>query len=95
MEQLPIERSADGYYHPRTIEEIQQIVRVARARHWTVRVRGSGHSVSQAIYTDHFPHEEAEYFTPSYVLDHYTHNFQTVECPPEELNLLGDKSDLS
>jgi D-arabinono-1,4-lactone oxidase len=90
MEQLPIERSADGYYHPRTVEEIQQIVRVARARRCTVRVRGSGHSVAQAIYTDNFPYEEAEYFTPSYVLDHYTHNFQTVEVPSEELNLLLD-----
>ena len=42
----------DGYYHPRTEEELVTLVKKAYADGLQVRCRGAAHSVAQAIYTD-------------------------------------------
>ena len=42
----------DGYYHPRTEEEIVTLVKQAYADGLQVRCRGAAHSVAQAIYTN-------------------------------------------
>ncbi len=47
-----IERGTDGYYHPRTEEELRDLVVHADAMRRRLRVRGSSHSVPAAIYTD-------------------------------------------
>lgn len=49
-----ISRGADGYFHPRTEEELRALVLHAGATGKKLRVRGSSHSVSGAIYTDGF-----------------------------------------
>jgi FAD/FMN-containing dehydrogenase len=41
----------DGLHHPSTEAEVQELVRWARGRGLPVRVRGTGHSVDDAIYT--------------------------------------------
>ena len=43
---------ARGYVHPRSEQEICDIVRYARERGLAVRVRGSAHSVPAAIHSD-------------------------------------------
>ncbi len=48
----PTPREADGYYHPRSEPELQSLVRLARARGASLRVRGSLHSIPGAIHTD-------------------------------------------
>lgn len=42
----------DGYYHPRTEEELVTLVKTAYNDGLQVRCRGAAHSVAQAIYTD-------------------------------------------
>jgi hypothetical protein len=46
-----VERGADGFFHPRTDEEVADLVRLARKLGVHVRVRGSGHSVPASIGT--------------------------------------------
>ena len=46
-----IPRSADGYYHPRTEDEVRELILKARDEKKLLRCRGSGHSASAAIYT--------------------------------------------
>lgn len=46
-----IPRSADGYYHPRTEDEVRALILLARDQKKLLRCRGSGHSASAAIYT--------------------------------------------
>lgn len=48
---------ADGYYHPDSEEQIRELILQANERHLQVRVRGSGHSIKYAIYTDSFEKE--------------------------------------
>jgi D-arabinono-1,4-lactone oxidase len=45
-------RSADGYFHPSTEEELVALVRLARHEGVSLRVRGSGHSIPAAIDSD-------------------------------------------
>lgn len=49
-----ITQGADGYYHPRSEEELQALVRkaIAASPPLKIRVRGSVHSVAKSIYTD-------------------------------------------
>ncbi len=44
----------DGFYHPIREEEIRQLILHAKSEGLKVRVRGAGHSVGRAIFTDHF-----------------------------------------
>ncbi len=46
------EREADGFFHPDSEDELAALVRYARREGRQLRVRGSGHSVGAAIYTD-------------------------------------------
>jgi hypothetical protein len=52
-----ISRGADGYFHPTTEEELRGLVLHAGATRKKLRVRGSSHSVSAAIYNDGFDGE--------------------------------------
>jgi hypothetical protein len=45
---------ADGYYHPASDEEVRGLILRAIEERLQVRVRGSGHSIKYAIYTDSF-----------------------------------------
>jgi D-arabinono-1,4-lactone oxidase len=45
-------RGRDGFFHPKTEDELRVLVRRARASGVKLRVRGSAHSVARAIYTD-------------------------------------------
>ena len=42
----------DDFHHPSTEEELVALVDLARERRCALRVRGSGHSIAQAIYSD-------------------------------------------
>jgi len=86
-----VQQALDGYYHPSSVEEIQALVLDARERRRKVRVRGAGHSVNQAVYTDSFPYSTAEYYAPSEIADNYELNFQTVDVPENEVNILLDQ----
>ncbi|MBS1560202.1 MAG: FAD-binding protein [Bacteroidetes bacterium] len=86
-----VQKARDGYFHPSSVEEIQALVLDAKARKRTIRVRGAGHSVNQAVYTDSFPYETAEYYAPSEIADNYALNFQPVEVPDNEINILLDR----
>src|SRR5437660_5840859 len=46
--------AADGFYHPANEEGVRQLVLRARAEGRKIRVRGSGHSTTAAIYTEGF-----------------------------------------
>eukprot|EP01129_Flabellula_baltica_P015747 TRINITY_DN8129_c0_g1_i1.p1 TRINITY_DN8129_c0_g1~~TRINITY_DN8129_c0_g1_i1.p1 ORF type:complete len:830 (-),score=186.95 TRINITY_DN8129_c0_g1_i1:102-2558(-) len=46
-------KGEDGYYHPETEEDIVKIVQYAHDHSYQVRVRGSGHSNADHVYTDH------------------------------------------
>lgn len=50
-----IDRGADGYYHPSTVEQVRDLVLHARDVGATLRVRGSGHSVDASIRADGHP----------------------------------------
>lgn len=52
MSDPPIPKDENGYYHPSSEEEIIKIVKYAYDNDVQLRVRGSGHSVGQVIYTD-------------------------------------------
>lgn len=47
-----IQRGADGFFHPEREDEIVDLIVWAKTIKKQIRVRGSGHSVVQAIYTD-------------------------------------------
>jgi FAD/FMN-containing dehydrogenase len=49
-----ISRGADGYFHPKTEEELRALILHAGASSKKLRVRGASHSVSASIYTDGF-----------------------------------------
>ncbi|AKT38053.1 D-arabinono-1,4-lactone oxidase [Chondromyces crocatus] len=49
-----ISKGSDGYYHPATEEQLQSLVAHAYDKRIPLRVRGSQHSVIQAIYTTGF-----------------------------------------
>lgn len=44
----------DGFYHPATEGELIALIKEARKQGQKIRVRGSGHSVGRAIFTDNF-----------------------------------------
>jgi phage shock protein PspC (stress-responsive transcriptional regulator) len=52
-----ITTGADGYYHPKDEEQVRQLILRASKEGLQVRVRGSGHSIKHAIYTDSFGKE--------------------------------------
>lgn len=52
MAEPPIHKDHKNYYHPQTEKEIIALVNYARENGFEVRVRGSGHSMPQAIFTD-------------------------------------------
>ncbi|MDZ7266968.1 MAG: hypothetical protein ONB48_05650 [candidate division KSB1 bacterium] len=52
MEKL--QRGWDGFYHPRSEDEVRTLILHARREGCQTRVRGSGHSVNRAIYTEDF-----------------------------------------
>lgn len=47
-----LEMGIDGYYHPKTEEEIIALVKKANKEKLQVRCRGAAHSVAQSIYTN-------------------------------------------
>jgi D-arabinono-1,4-lactone oxidase/FAD binding domain len=47
-----ITKGRDGYHHPTSVEELQELVVLAGSEGRKLRVRGAGHSVARAIYTD-------------------------------------------
>jgi len=47
-----IKKAQDGFYHPETEEQIICLVKKAYDEGIQIRVRGSGHSIAWAIYTD-------------------------------------------
>jgi hypothetical protein len=49
-----VSRGADGYFHPKTEDELRALILHAGATHKKLRVRGASHSVSGAIYADGF-----------------------------------------
>ena len=55
MKPLTISKAEDGYYHPKSEQEIIDLVNRAREQGLEIRSRGSAHSVSQAIYTGDIP----------------------------------------
>ncbi len=52
MSTPPIEKDEKNYYHPSCEQEIIDLINYARQNSFQVRVRGSGHSMAQAIFTD-------------------------------------------
>ena len=52
MSNPPIPKDENNYYHPSTEQEIIDLVNYARENSFQVRVRGSGHSMPKAIFTD-------------------------------------------
>ena len=48
----PIPKDNENYYHPNSEQEIIDLVNYARVNGVQLRVRGSGHSLARAIYTD-------------------------------------------
>ena len=60
-------RAADGYHHPASEEELRTLVLAARREGRLLRVRGSGHSVSHAIYAapGEAPNSVATGFVPA------------------------------
>lgn len=57
MDTIP---GADGYYHPASDDQVAQLIERANAEHLKIRVRGSGHSIKYAIFTDHFLEGEGD-----------------------------------
>jgi hypothetical protein len=51
-----VSAAADGFHHPATEQELVDLVKAAYREGRGLRVRGSAHSVSHAVYTD--PHAE-------------------------------------
>ncbi|HYQ02244.1 MAG TPA: D-arabinono-1,4-lactone oxidase [Polyangiaceae bacterium] len=47
-----VRRTADGFHHPRSEQELAAFVRLARRQGQQLRVRGSAHSVRAAIFAD-------------------------------------------
>lgn len=62
-----IQPDKKGIYHPKTESEIQDLVKYAYNHCYQVRVRGSGHSTAQAIYS-----EDPNVTKINILLDHYT-----------------------
>ena len=52
MSDPPIPKDANNFYHPGTEQNIRDLVSYARTNGYQVRVRGSGHSMPKAIFTD-------------------------------------------
>lgn len=47
----PIPKASDGYYHPRTEDEVRDLILYAKETGKLLRCRGSAHSASAAIFT--------------------------------------------
>ncbi len=78
-----IEKGKDGYYHPANEEELQQLVLHAHDTGIQLRVRGSQHSVAQAIYTDGYTGSGAPpASTINVMLDKYAGH--TITPDPED-----------
>ena len=52
MSDPPIPKDENNFYHPTSEQEIIDLVTYARDNGFKLRVRGSGHSMPQAIFTD-------------------------------------------
>jgi FAD/FMN-containing dehydrogenase len=87
---LPL-RGPDGFYHPSNETEIIELINYARARRITIRVRGSGHSVPEAICTDKFPYAAIEDYVPEITDNNYPANLETIEVDNGQLDLMLDK----
>ena len=61
---MAVDLSTDGFYHPATEQDVIDLIHEARNTGRVLRVKGSGHSVPQAIYPDGFPYRQAEYYAP-------------------------------
>src|ERR1051325_10910824 len=48
----PISKAADGFYHPKSEDDIIALVKKAYAENLQIRCRGAAHSLAWAIYTD-------------------------------------------
>ena len=60
-----ISKGDDGCYHPSCEDQIVNLVKYAYAKSMQLRVRGSGHSIPKAIYTDVCESEKVDVsFTP-------------------------------
>lgn len=68
---MPISPAADGYYHPSTEAEIQELVRFATVTGAKLRVRGAEHSVPRSIYTGGFPAVPSPVGELNLMLDRY------------------------
>lgn len=68
---MPVPRAPDGYFHPSTESELQELVRYAYDKGFTLRVRGALHSVNRAVFTEHFPQNRAQSDEVNVMLDRY------------------------
>jgi len=55
-----LKAGTDGFYHPRREEEVRELILLAKSKGLKIRVRGAGHSVGRAIYTDNFKGREGD-----------------------------------
>ena len=58
-------KDCNNYYHPRNETQIIRLVDYARENSFQVRVRASGHSMPQAIYTDECSLDEVDVLAPA------------------------------
>lgn len=78
-----IGQGPDGYYHPASEEELRALVAHAYERWLPLRVRGSGHSVAQAIYTTGF---DGEGRPPEGAIDVMLDQYISVAITPDPLD---------
>ena len=65
MSDPPIPKDCNNYYHPRNERQIIALVDYARENSFQVRVRASGHSMPQSIYTDECSLDEVDVLAPA------------------------------
>lgn len=65
MSEPPVSKDDKNYYHPQSEEEIQTLVNYASKKGFKVRVRGAGHSMPQAIFTDPCKLDKVDVLAPA------------------------------
>jgi len=85
------QRGTDGFYHPARESEIIALIDHARNNGLTIRVRGSGHSVPEAICTDGFPYQAVEDYVPEITSNSYPTNFDSIEVDNGQIDVILNK----
>lgn len=65
-----IERGSDGFFHPTSENQIQDLILMARQNGLQVRVRGSSHSIPDAVFTDGYRYKSSPMV--DIILDHFS-----------------------